>query len=116
MVAIPAVVAWSAPNNPQPFDSDPVLRQTWKGLARTRSVRVGPQKLPLTEMLVLAASHDFVATSELGPARTLSCRLRWLTCIPASSPAPRVREGLYADRLRPLAVVGRFGDPPFPEH
>ena len=59
-VAISAIVAWSALNNlPHPIDTNPVLRLAWRGLTRTRSVRVGPQKLPLTEIFVLSVFQDF---------------------------------------------------------
>ena len=56
-VAISAIVAWCALNNlPHPIEANPVLRRAWKGLVRTRSVRVTPQKLPLTELLDVSVS------------------------------------------------------------
>ena len=92
-VAISAVVAWCALNNlPHPIEAHPVLRQAWKGLARTRSVRVGPQKLPLTEVLVLSVFQDFWRHHSARPGKDFVL-LRSVACLLTGfESGPRVRE------------------------
>ena len=88
-VAISAIVAWSALNNlAHPIDTNPVLRQAWRGLVRTRSVRVGPQKLPLSEVFVLSVFPDFGATTASCLALTSSCCVQGRVGSLASSPHP----------------------------
>ena len=60
-VAVSAIVAWCALNNlAHPIKAHPILHLAWKALVRTRSVRVTPQKLPLSENFVLAVYRDFM--------------------------------------------------------
>ena len=92
-VAISAIVAWSALNNlAHPIDTNPVLRQAWRGLVRTRSVRVGPQKLPLSEVFVLSVFQDFWRHYSVLPG-TDFVLLRSVACLLTGfESAPRVRE------------------------
>ena len=92
-MAISAIVAWSALKNlAHPIDTNPVLRQAWRGLVRTRSVRVGPQKLPLTEVFVLSVFQDFWRHYSALPG-TDFVLLRSVACLLTGfESAPRVRE------------------------
>ena len=92
-VAISATVAWSALNNlAHPIDTNPVLRQAWRGLVRTRSVRVGPQKLPLSGVFVLSVFQDFWRHYSVLPG-TDFVLLRSVACLLTGfESGPRVRE------------------------
>ena len=92
-VAISAIVAWCALNNLQnPIEAHPILRLAWRGLVRTRSVRVGPQKLPLSESFVLAVYRDFMRHHSSDPGRDfpLLRSVAWL--LTGFESGPRVQE------------------------
>ena len=92
-VAISAIVAWCALNNlPHPIEANPVLRRAWKGLVRTRSVRVTPQKLPLTELLVLAIFQDFWRHHSLLPGEDFVLLRSVALFLTGFESGPRVRE------------------------
>ena len=92
-IAISAVVAWSALNNQEhPLDANPVLRLAYKGLVRTRSIRVTPQKLPLSESFVLAVYRDFWRHYRSCPGKDFVL-LRSVACLLTGfESAPRVSE------------------------
>jgi len=92
-VAISAIVAWCALNNlHNPIEANPMLRLAWRGLVRTRSVRVGPQKLPLSETFVLAVYRDFMRHHSSDPGRDfpLLRSVAWL--LSGFESGPRVQE------------------------
>ena len=86
-------MAWCALNNlPHPIEANPVLRRAWKGLVRTRSVRVTPQKLPLTELLVLAIFQDFWRHHNLLPGSDFVLLRSVALFLTGFESGPRVRE------------------------
>ena len=103
-VAISAIVAWSALNNlAHPIDTNPVLRQAWRGLVRTRSVRVGPQSSRSRKCSSSPCSKTFGATTTSCLALTSSCCVRWRVCSRASSPGPEFGKLVCG----PFATSGR---------
>ena len=79
-VAVSAIVAWCALNNlAHPIKAHPILHLAWKALVRTRSVRVTPQKLPLSENFVLAVYRDFMRHHSPNPGRDFPL-LRSVAC------------------------------------
>jgi hypothetical protein len=92
-VAISAIVAWCALNNLEhPIQAHPMLRMAWRGLVRTRSVRVTPQKLPLTENFVLAVYRDFMRHHSSDPGRDLPLLRSVAWILTGFESGPRVQE------------------------
>ena len=92
-VAVSAIVAWCALNNlAHPIKAHPILHLAWKALVRTRSVRVTPQKLPLSENFVLAVYRDFMRHHSPNPGRDfpLLRSVAWL--LTGFESGPRVQE------------------------